>query len=123
MQPRARTLPEMAESAVFYLVDEVEYDPKAAKKFLKPGLLPLMEELVEQLQQFDVFKEEDIETLFRNLAQKHEVGLGKIAQPVRVALTGKTASPGLFEIMDILGKERVMDRLKRARDHMAAPEA
>jgi len=122
LQPRAKTLAEMADSAEFYLIDDknLEYDPKAAKKFLKPEIAPILSDLIARLEDMEVFTEEDLEFVFRNLSEAHGLKLGKIAQPVRVALTGRTASPGLFEVMNILGKDRVFARLKKGQEYIAA---
>ncbi|NPB08907.1 MAG: glutamate--tRNA ligase [Thermodesulfobacteria bacterium] len=118
VKPRARTLKEMAEMMRFYFVDEIEFDPKAADKFLKEDIAPVLERLIRELEALPEFKEETLETLFRSLAEEYQLKLKHIAQPVRVALTGRTVSPGLFEVMDILGKETVIKRLKRALDHI-----
>lgn len=114
LQPRSRTLKELAEGLRFYLVDRVSYDDQAARKFLTPDMIRPFRLLMERLQALNRFTEEAVEKIFRELAEEMGVKLGKIAQPVRVALTGVTASPGLFEIMDILGKEAVIGRLAQA---------
>lgn len=114
LQPRSRTLKEMAEALRFYVADEVTYDKQAARKFLSPEMLRPFQMLMERLETLDGFSEEALEKIFRGLAEELGVKLGKIAQPVRVALTGVTASPGLFEVIDILGKEVVIRRLQRA---------
>ncbi len=114
VKPRARTLAEMAEMMRFYFVDQVEYEEKAARKFLKPDIAPVLERLVKELSALEKFEEEPLERLFRGLAEEYQLKLKHIAQPVRVALTGRTVSPGLFEIMDILGKETVLARIKKA---------
>ncbi|AEH45189.1 glutamyl-tRNA synthetase [Thermodesulfatator indicus DSM 15286] len=118
VKPRARTLKEMAEMMAFYFVPEVEYEEKAARKFLKPDILPVLEELLDALKNMPAFEEKALEDLFRGLAEKHQLKLKHVAQPVRVALTGRTVSPGLFEIMDILGKETVIKRLEKALQHI-----
>ncbi|MBU2549600.1 MAG: glutamate--tRNA ligase [Proteobacteria bacterium] len=120
LQPRSKTVPELAEQVGFYLVDRVEYDPKAARKFLTAGLVPLMTDLFGRLEALPDFGEQTLEDLFNGLAAAHDLKLGKIAQPVRVALTGRTASPGLFEVMNVLGRDRVRSRLRQALEHMAA---
>jgi glutamyl-tRNA synthetase len=104
----------MADAAAFYLVEDVEYDPKAAEKFLTPELAGPLKRLIETLKGLERFEEAELEKAFRRMAEDLGVKLGKIAQPVRVALTGVTASPGLFEIIDILGKETVLRRLEKA---------
>lgn len=113
VKPRARTLKEMAEMMRFYFTEDFTYDEKGSKKFLKPEIIPVLEELINKLELLPQFDEKNLETLFRNLAEEHGLKLKQIAQPVRLALTGRTVSPGLFEIMDILGKETVLKRLKR----------
>jgi len=118
LQPRARTLVELAEAADFYLADEIEYDDQAAKKFLKADMAPVMVDLIERLKALDFFSEKNLEAVFTDLLEAHDIKLGKIAQPARVALTGRTASPGLFEIMDVLGKDRVISRLEKGYRHM-----
>jgi len=117
VQTRAKTLVEMAEMLHFYLVDTLEYDPKGAKKFLVPEILPILEEVYEALKELPM-DEEKLETYFRSLAEEKGIKLKKIAQAIRVALTGKTVSPGLFEVMRVLGKERVLDRIKRAIEYI-----
>ncbi len=111
---RSKTLRDMAEDAMFYFQDEIVYDEKAAKKFLSPSALGPVRELIKQLEQLDQFGEKDLEDAFKKVMEITELKLGKIAQPVRVALTGKTASPGIFEIIEVLEKERVMLRLEKA---------
>ncbi len=118
LQPRAKTLTEMADMMDFYLLENIEYDSKAARKFLKPTMIPVFEDLIEKLRALDEFTEEKLEKVFRNTSAELNVKLGKIAQPVRVALTGRTASPGLFEIIDILGKDKTIRRLERALEFM-----
>jgi glutamyl-tRNA synthetase len=117
--PRSKTLQEMARDAVFYFSDFIEYEQKAAKKFLKANALEPLTMLVAELEQIDNFTEEHLEDAFRAVMEKSGLKLGKIAQPVRVALTGRTASPGIFEIIAIIGKDKVLDRLKKAIAHIS----
>ncbi|MBF0477746.1 MAG: glutamate--tRNA ligase, partial [Deltaproteobacteria bacterium] len=84
LQTRARTLIEMAEGAAFYFQDTLEYDPAAAKKFLTPELVPVFDALLDKLALVDAFKEEELEEIFRTMAESLGLKLGKIAQPVRV---------------------------------------
>ncbi len=119
LRPRVHTLVEMAEAMRFYMVEEIEFDPEAAAKFLTAEMVPVFSRLISELSALATFDEETLEPVFRNTAQELKVKLGKIAQPVRVALTGGTKSPGLFEIMEVLGKDAVIERLKRARSGRA----
>lgn len=114
LNTRSKTLVEMAESASFYYTDQLEYDEKAVKKFLKTDILEPMAMLTEKLENSKDLTQETQETIFREVLETTGIKFGKIAQPVRVALTGKTASPGIFEMIEILGKARVISRLKHA---------
>jgi glutamyl-tRNA synthetase len=115
LQQRAKTLIEMAYGAEFYLKDEVVFDEKAKAKFLKPEVKPLLDTLVAGLETMEEPLDHDvIEILFKKTVEDAGLKLGKLAQPVRVALTGKTASPGIFDVVLLLGKQRTIDRLKNA---------
>ena len=114
LQPRSKTLVDMADQAAFYLVDEPAYDEKASRKFLKPNALEPLTLLVEKLAALDTFGEKELETVFQGVMDHFDIKLGKIAQPVRVALTGTSVSPGIFEILLVLGKDRTMPRLEKA---------
>ncbi len=114
LNARSKTLDEMAEAARFYFADTISYDPAAADKFMKPEALAPVTLLVQKMESAPEFTVATLEAIFLSVMETSGLKLGKIAQPVRVALTGKTASPGIFEIMDILGKEQVLARLKQA---------
>jgi glutamyl-tRNA synthetase len=111
---RSKTLEEMAVAAAFYFAETIVYEEKAAAKFLNPGTRQSLYFLTEALEAIETFTEETLENAFESVMEKTGLKLGKIAQPVRVALTGKTASPGIFEITEIIGKEKVIHRLKQA---------
>jgi glutamyl-tRNA synthetase len=115
---RSKTLEEMAAAAEFYFADTIEYEEKAARKFLKAQNREPLQLLMEALGNLQVFSEENLENAFKSVMQQTGLKLGKIAQPVRVALTGRTASPGIFEITEIIGKQKVLDRLKQAIAHI-----
>jgi len=112
--PRSKTLMEMAAAADFYFAQEIDYEPKAAKKFLKPQNRESLDLLTELLENLSDFSQENLENAFKSVMAQTGLKLGKIAQPVRVALTGRTASPGIFEIIEIIGKHKVIQRLKQA---------
>lgn len=114
IKPRAKTLVDMADKAMFYYLDQIDYEPKAAKKILKQNALNPLDILADKLKEVNFSDEKSVEDAFVHVMEKTGLKLGKIAQPVRVALTGQTASPGIFEIISILGKERVLSRLNQA---------
>ena len=113
LQPRAKTLVELGEQSYFYLSDNITLEEKAAKKFLKAAAIPLLSRLRGQLDDLTAWDEPALHSAFTSFMETEQVKLGKIAQPVRVALTGKTASPGIFEVMEVLGKERCLARIDR----------
>ncbi len=119
---RARTLVELAEKLRFYLVDDdkIEYDAKAKKKFLSEKTLPYLEDIYASTSAIDVFDESSVHSSFETVMKKHDIKLGKVAQPVRVAITGGTESPGIFEVIETLGKERTLKRLDKAIDSIKA---
>ncbi|MFH2064441.1 MAG: glutamate--tRNA ligase [Pseudomonadota bacterium] len=123
LNTRSKTLVEMADSADFYYQDDFSYDEAAAKKFLNPSALPSLESLVTELEKLTGFSEKDLEAAFTAVMEITGLKLGKIAQPVRVALTGKTVSPGIFEIIEVLGRERVISRLQRAVEYIKSSKA
>jgi len=106
----------MAQAALFFYLENINitYDEKAARKFLKPAALAPMRLLKEKLGTLANYSQENLEDVFKNVMDQTGLKLGKIAQPVRLALTGRTASPGIFEIIAILGPERVIPRLEKA---------
>jgi glutamyl-tRNA synthetase len=113
LRERSRTLVELAQSMKYYLVDEVEIDQKAGDKFLKPEGIALLADLKDALTGIKDFTVPEIEKTFASLVEKKGVKLGSLAQPARVAITGGTASPGIFEVIEIVGKERVIKRLTK----------
>ncbi len=104
----------MAKSAVFYYQDGVEFDEKAANKFLKPEAAALLTKAADAIESLDDYSQEPLETIFKTLMEDTGLGFGKIAQPLRVAITGTTVSPGIFEMLLALGKDKTILRIKTA---------
>jgi glutamyl-tRNA synthetase len=114
LQERSKTLVELAKVLRYYIVEYVGYDEKAKNKFLNEKSLPLLIELKEMLGGLSDFSHDSIEGIFRSIVEKHGIKLGGLAQPVRVAMTGGTESPGIFEVLEIIGKEKTIKRLQRS---------
>lgn len=114
LNTRSKTLIDMANGAFFYFQENVLYEEKAAKKFLKQASIEAFKQLIDQLEPLESFNENSLENAFKKVMETTGLKLGKIAQPVRVALTGKTVSPGIFEIIEVLGKKQVISRLQNA---------
>ena len=114
LQPRAKTLEDIREMIGFFLSEELEMDEAAAQKFLTAEAKPLLLELAAALEAAPAFDRAALENGVQTFLDQRELPFKRIAQPMRVALTGRTASPGLFEIMEVLGREKTVARLRRA---------
>lgn len=114
VQERSKTFVEMADAAEFYFKEDIVYEEKAAQKFLTQDMTPMFETLISGLENLSDFTHETIEAVFNNIINERGIKLGKIAQPARVALTGGTVSPGIFEVIENLGREKTVARLKKA---------
>ncbi len=116
LQPRSKTMEEMADASLFYFRQHIKFDEKAAKKFLKPNALDLLKKSAQYIEALenDGFTEKSLEEVLKRVMEETELKFGKIAQPLRVALTGGTVSPGIFEMILALGKEKTIDRIKQA---------
>jgi glutamyl-tRNA synthetase len=104
----------MAELSEFYFCKEITYDQKAAEKFLDRDSVSVLEQVVDALSEETALDKEKCRRLIQQLAETRGVPLVKVAQPLRVALTGKTVSPPIDEVMGILGREVVIQRLQQA---------
>jgi glutamyl-tRNA synthetase len=120
LRERVKTLVEMADLSEFYFSREIIYDEGAAKKFLGKETVPMFEQIIHALQKEDVPDKESCHRLIHQLAETRGEPLVKIAQPIRVALTGRTVSPPIDEVMGILGREEVVQRLQRAMEYIKA---
>ncbi|WP_347240785.1 glutamate--tRNA ligase [Thermus sp.] len=111
MRPRFDTLKEFPEKARYLFAEDYPFSEKARAK-LAEGL-PLLRELKPLLERQEEWTEAALEALLRGFAEERGLKLGQVAQPLRAALTGSLETPGLFELMALLGRARVLSRLKR----------
>ncbi len=114
LQERSKTLVEMADQALFYFRRDLEFDEKAAKKHLTPNIKESLELLIAKLESSPELDEKGLEEIFKEVVGLKGIKLVALAQAVRVALTGKAVSPGIYEVAKILGKDEAMKRLSRA---------
>jgi glutamyl-tRNA synthetase len=119
LRERSQTLGHMARQARFALVDEIEPDSKAAAKHLKPEVLPWLRALRGRLDSLALWSEAGLEQVFAQLVESSGLSLGKLAQPVRVAVVGSAASPGIFETLAAVGRERTLRRIDAALARLA----
>jgi glutamyl-tRNA synthetase len=115
LSERSKTLVEMASLARFLVTDRIRYETKAAEKHLQREIEPMLGDLHEQLLALSDWSEPELERVFEEVRARHgSPPMGKLAQPVRVALTGGAISPGIFETLAILGKPRSVGRIAEA---------
>jgi glutamyl-tRNA synthetase len=114
VRPRARTLTEAAAALDFVFAPELSWDEKARAKFLRKEAAPLLRSLGALCAAASDFSAAPLEAAVKSFAEERGLGLGAVAQPARVALTGRGVSPGLFDVMALLGKERTLARLEAA---------
>lgn len=114
LQERAKTLVEMAESAVYFYQSVTEYDEKAARKQLHDKSLPLLKSIYQRLDSLPAWEAEAIHDEVKACASEFDVGMGKVAQPIRVALTGNTVSPSLDVTLKWAGKTRTLNAIASA---------
>ncbi|MDO8643897.1 MAG: glutamate--tRNA ligase, partial [bacterium] len=99
--------------ARYFFTDEIQPDPKAAEQWLTEKHRGMLKQLHDKLATVNPFTEEGLKTAFEAVLVAHNEKMKELAQPVRVALTGNTISPGIFELMLILGRERTLKRIQQ----------
>jgi glutamyl-tRNA synthetase len=115
LRERSKSLEEMAERATFLVVENMAYDEKAAAKHLKPAAEPILEDLHDRLSALEPWNAAGIAPIFEAVRESQGgIGMGKLAQPVRVAVTGSSASPGIYETLEVLGKKKSVSRIAEA---------
>jgi glutamyl-tRNA synthetase len=120
LRPRARRLPDFIDLARPFLTDTVEYEPEAVQKHLSaPDLAAHVAALVEVLRNVTPFDEPHVEAAVRGSAAERGIKAGALIHATRVAVTGRTVSPGLFEVLVLLGRERTVRRLERLVNFLA----
>jgi glutamyl-tRNA synthetase len=118
LRTRSKTLVEMVDQSAFYFQEKVDYDPEAAEKFLTAEIKEHLLGVAEKLVSFRDYSKNGLEMFLREAAEARGVKLKVIAQPLRVALTGKSVSPGIDDVMVTLGRDRVIQRIRQAVEYM-----
>ena len=111
---RVKTLQEVVDASTYFFRDLTEYDEKGIAKHFKPEAVTILNECIAGLEALPEFTLENTEAVYNAVAEKTELALGKVIHPTRLALTGRTVSPGLFDVMVLLGKEKTIRRMKEA---------
>jgi glutamyl-tRNA synthetase len=121
-QDKAQTLNDVW-PLIGFLFEEPETDEKAWRKVMKDGALPLLQEALESLRATDPFAPKELEAGLGRILAEHDVKPGKLYQPIRVAITGTSVSPGIFESLAVLGKDRAVERIERAVERLSSEAA
>jgi glutamyl-tRNA synthetase len=116
LKERCRTLKELAHAMRYYLLDYVDIEPKAKEKYINEKTIPILKDVTEKLSALEEFTQDKIEKIFMDIVNEKGLKLGQVAQPVRVVITGSTVSPGIYEVLEIVGKEKAIKRLRRVID-------
>ena len=111
---RIETVKDLAEQSVFFYKDFKKYDEKMSKKYLKPALLKPFRVLYDEFDNDACWDNETIKSILNKLAEKFDIKIGKLAQPLRVAITGKNVSPSIYDTVRLLGREKTLKRLNNA---------
>lgn len=115
VRDRVKTLVELTESVEYYFRDVTEYDEQGQRKyFSSPAVAKLLGKALERLEQVEFFDVTHTEEAYKQLVEELGIKAGEIIHPTRLALTGRTVSPGLFDVMALLGKDCCLMRLKQA---------
>ena len=121
LRPRARRLTDFVEQARPLLTETVEYEREAVEKHLSlPGVADHVSSLADGLRSMSAFDEPHVENVVRGTAAERGIKAGPLIHAVRVALTGRTTSPGLFELIVLLGRDETVARLTRVVDYLAS---
>ncbi len=120
LQPRTKFMNAIAEMIKCFISDEFPFDEKAVEKRLKkPGVKPLLLDLVSRFENAPEWKAPALEAIVKELSQGN--GMGPWVHPVRVAVSGRGEGIGLFEMLELLGREKTLERLRSAAEKMACP--
>ena len=118
-QEKAQTLEEVW-PLIGFLFEQPRMDEKSWRKVMKDGALPLLREALEALRAVEPFEPAELESSLGRILAEHDVKPGKLYQPIRVAISGTSVSPGIFESLAVLGKDRSIERIERALERLSA---
>lgn len=119
---RVKTLAEIVDASTYFFKDIDAYDEKGVAKHFKPEAIALLTDCMNALAADEEFSLTSTEAIYNDISAKKEIALGKVIHPTRLALTGRTVSPGMFDVMVLLGKERTLARMQKAIDYIKNSE-
>jgi glutamyl-tRNA synthetase len=118
LKERSKTLVEMAAASIYFYKDFETYDEKAVKKNFVEGTDAILQSLYDAFSGENDWRGEIVHQIVENLAQTMDLNMGKVAQPLRVAVCGSAVSPGIDVTLSLLGKEKTLTRIKRAINYL-----
>ena len=121
LRERSETLVDIVQGAIPYLAEPMTMEEEAANKYLTQTVAPILKEFADQVEVAEEFSKETLEGILHGLIERQGLKMGKVAQPLRVALTGRTVSPGIYEVMALLGKERSLQRIRAGVERAVTP--
>ena len=113
LRERSKTLVEMVENCRFFYEPVSEYEAKSVKKHIKDGTTAILVSVREKLSTLEEWYADNIHHVVQEVVNEQEVGFPKVAQPLRIAVTGSTMSPSIDTTLDLLGKEKTLDRIDK----------
>lgn len=114
VKERSKTLIELVDQTRFFFQDVTEYDAGALKKWVKTATPDILQHVLTKLEAIDVWQAEAIQQVVQSTVDELELGFPKVAQPIRIAVTGSTQSPAIDETLFVLGKQVTLERISRA---------
>ncbi len=118
LRERCKLTPDLAEGARFYFEHPASYEEAGIAKHFGDGARSYLEKIRTEISNTEFFDAATLERKIRAIAEKERIGAGKLIHPLRLALTGKTSSPGIFEVLEVLGRKTVLERIDRALDYI-----
>jgi len=120
---RSKKISEIAEKSRYFFCDPTEYEAQAAKKYFKAEAAQILSGLAAKLVGLEHFDHDALENLYQRMAEDLGLSTGKLIHPTRLAVSGVSFGPGLFDMLELLGRERVLRRLQTALDWITAAAA
>ncbi len=114
LKERSKKIVDMVESATYFFIAPVQYEEKAVRKYFVPDAIKILADLCELLSKAESFEHAALEALYKNYGDSLGIAFGVLIHPTRLAVSGVSFGPGLFELLEVLGKEQVCSRLQTA---------
>lgn len=122
LKERSRRLTDFPEQALYFFYSEFDYDEKAAAKNFNDDGRKYLQKLSDSIEALEIYNKENLEQVFNDVTEELDVKRGKLIHPARLAVSGVPHGPGLFDLLEVLGKDQVLIRMQRAIDYIGQEE-